>query len=149
VAYLDPKLAPSIFSAAWCAYPLRERPGEPGPWVRPVLILDSRLMVDANGIEWAATVAAYGTDAEKVPVADRINNLLIGEAEYRALGLHKPTVFKLDLRNRKRVPWNDEYYMPQPYVQNRTIIAGVLTTAQQQTVIRGITARGLTFPLPL
>jgi hypothetical protein len=106
-------------------------------------------MVDAKGIEWAATVAAYGTDADKVPVADRINHLLIGDSEYRALGLHKPTVFKLDLRNRKRVPWDDEYYMPQPYAQNRTITAGMLTQEQQDTAIRCIRARGLTFPLPL
>ena len=49
MAYLDPKLAPSVFNAAWCKFPLRERPREPGRWVRPVLILDTQLMEDAQG----------------------------------------------------------------------------------------------------
>jgi hypothetical protein len=57
-------------------------------------------MTDArNEIEWAAVTVAYGTGAENVKPEDRANHLLITDAEYRALGLHKSTVFKLDLGN--------------------------------------------------
>jgi hypothetical protein len=148
VSYFNPKTAPSVFDVVWCAYPNRERPGQPGQWVRPVLVLDARLMVDAEGVEFSAITAAYGTDADKVPQNERTNHLLIGNAEYRALRLHKPTVFKLDVRNRKRMPWSPDYFMPQGYVDNQTVIAGLLTDQQQTTVKDCLKARGLSFPLP-
>ena len=106
-------------------------------------------MIDARGDnEWAAITVCYGTDADKVPQVARTNNLLIREGEFRALGLHKPTVFKLDLRNRKRLPWAEEYFVSQGYLRDQRIIAGKLSEHQQKIVFGCLTARGLAFPLP-
>jgi hypothetical protein len=53
-------------------------------------------MTDArNETEWAAVTVAYGTGALNVKPENLRNNLLITEAEFRALGLHKPTVLNL------------------------------------------------------
>jgi hypothetical protein len=149
VRYYDPKTAPAVFDLVWCKFPKRENPGQPGEWVRPVLVLDVRLMIDARDeTEWAAVTVAYGTDAARVPQGDRTNHLLIRETEYAALGLHKPTVFKLDVQNRRRLPWAEEYFVPQGYVRDQGIISGHLTDHQEKLVRGCFTARGLTFPLP-
>jgi len=135
VSFYDPTTAPDVFDIVWCKWPKRENPLAPGPWVRCVLVLDVRLMIDADETEWAAITAAYGTDAAKVEKADLSNNLLITSAEYRALGLHKSTVFKLDLKNRFRLAWAEKYFVPQSYVRDRGIVAGSLNATQQATVL--------------
>ena len=147
--FYDPKTAPTVFDVVWCKYPKRENPGAPGEWVRPVLVLDVRLMVDLRDeTEWAAVTVAYGTDAANVPQAARTNHLLIRNGEHHALGLHKSTVFKLDIKNRRRLPWAEEYFVPQGYVRDQGIICGRLTE-HQQAIVRGcLTARKLIFPLP-
>ena len=91
-------------------------------------------MSDVEGTEWAAITTCYGTDAAKVSENDLPSNLLIPAAEFRALGLHKPTV--------------EEYFVPPEYVRNRGIIAGSLNMAQQESVLAGLKARNLAFPLP-
>lgn len=144
----DPKTAPAVFDVVWCKWPMRERPGMPGDIVRCVLVLDVRLMVDTDDAEWAAVTVTYGTGADNVPEWRRTNHLLIGNGEYRALGLHKPTIFKLDLGNRKRLPWAEEYFVPQVYVRSQGIVAGSLNAAQQVEAIRCIRAHGGQFPLP-
>jgi hypothetical protein len=105
-------------------------------------------MVDVDETEWAAVTASYGTDAKKVGETDLANNLLITAAEFRALGLHKPTVFKLDLRNRFRLAWSEKYFVPQGYVKNQGIVAGKLNANQRATVLKCLRARNLDFPLP-
>jgi hypothetical protein len=106
-------------------------------------------MTDArNEIEWAAVTVAYGTGAENVKPEDRTNHLLITDAEYRALGLHKSTVFKLDLGNRKRLPWAEDYFVTQGYVRSQGLIAGSLNEKQRASVLECFKHRGLTFPLP-
>jgi hypothetical protein len=144
----DARTAPSVFDVVWCKLPRREDKLGPGPWVRPVLVIDVRLMVDIDETEWAAITVAYGTGADNVPMHDRKGHLVIGEHEYHALGLHKPTVFKIDLQNRKRLPWAEEYFVPQSYVRNRKIIAGSLNEAQQEAFYACFKERGFKFPLP-
>lgn len=143
----DPKTAPDVFNIVWCKWPMRRL--EPGEWVRPVLVLNSRLMIDARDEnEWVALIVAYGTGAENVPAIRRANHLHIPLGECRAVGLHKPTIFKLDAGNRKRLPWAEDYFVPQGYVQSQKIISGSLTDAQKATAIAEIKAHGLTFPIP-
>jgi hypothetical protein len=146
--FYDPKTAPNVFDVVWCKWPLRELPGQPGEVVRCVLVLDAQLMVTDAGEEFIALVVAYGTGAENVPERYRKDHLLIGRSEYKALGLHKETVFKVDLGNRRRLPWGDKYFVPQNYVRSQNIIAGSLSAQQAAEVIRCIRARGLLFPLP-
>jgi hypothetical protein len=106
-------------------------------------------MIDGrNETEWAAITVAYGTGAENVKPEDMAHNLIIGKAEYAELGLHKPTVFKLDLCNRKRLPWAEEYFVPKPYVVGRGLIAGHLPEYQKVITKAHFKARNLQFPLP-
>jgi hypothetical protein len=121
----------------------------PGEVVRPVLVLDVRLMVDSqDGAEWAAITVAYGTGAENVYFFARTSHLIISEIECGTLGLHKATVFKMDLQNRQRLPWAEEYFVTQGYVHAQKLIAGSLNPLQQMAVRNCLTARGLQFPLP-
>ena len=145
----DATAAPSVYDIVWCKWPYRERPDIPGPVARCVLILDVRLMIDAHDeTEWAAVTVAYGTGAEHVEAADLTNNLLIPDTECRARGLHKATVFKLDVRNRKRLPWAEDYFVTQGYVRSQKLIAGSLNEQQQATFHECFKQRGLAFPLP-
>jgi hypothetical protein len=106
-------------------------------------------MVDTRtGTEFAAITAAYGTGEENVAATDVARHLLIGDGDFRAAGLHKPTVFKLDLSSRKRLPWCEEYFVTQGYVRSQNIITGTLTDRQIMRVKKCLAAMGLTFPLP-
>lgn len=148
VRYYDPTTAPDVFDVVWCKWPHREARGVPGPFVRCVLVLDVRLMIDADEMEWAQITVAYGTAADNVPEEKRANHLLIGQNEFPALGLHKPTIFKLDPGNRQRLPWAEEYFITQRYVRSQKLISGSLTTPQRAAVLTAFKARGLQFPLP-
>jgi hypothetical protein len=148
VNFYDPGTAPIPFDVVWCKYPTREDPGRPGPWARPVLVLDNRLMEDTDGTEWAAITAAYGTDARNIKNLDATRHVLIPENEFRAVGLHKPTIFNVDLSNRRRMPWAEEYFVSQDYVVNRGILCGTLNADQEAKCHACFKALGLQFPLP-
>jgi hypothetical protein len=143
----DPKTAPVVFDVVWCKFPVRENPDEPGPWVRAVLVVDVELMEDVDGTEWAAVTAAYGTGADNVVNLNEPRNLLIPRSEYRALGLHKPTVFQLDVSNQRRMPWGEKYFVTQGYVKNQNIICGSLNAGQQTKFHDCFKKLGRTFPL--
>ena len=60
----------------------------PGPWVRPALVLDVRIMLDErNQTTWAAVTAAYGTGLEHLQPSDILGSLLITTVECADLGL--------------------------------------------------------------
>ena len=146
--FYEPKSCPRPFDIVWSKWPRREDKLDPGPWVRAVLVLDCRLMVDTRtGTEFTAVTAAYGTGKENVRDTD-IGHLLIGDSEFRAAGLHKPTIFKLDVSNRMRLPWCEEYFVTQGYVRSQNVIAGALTEKQIMQVRECLAAMGLEYPLP-
>jgi hypothetical protein len=141
---------PKVYDIVWCKWPRKEDKGKPGPWVRCVLVVDVTLMVDhRNGTQYAGVTAQYGTGRERVHDDDLADNLVIEAHEARSLGLHKPTVFKFDLGNRKRLPWCEEYFVPQGYVRSQGIIVGSLNTAQRVRFHSCFEARRLTFPCPV
>lgn len=145
--FYDLKTAPKVFDIVWCKWPGRGDKLGPGPWIRCVLVLDVRLMLhEPTNTEYAAITATYGTGAEHVD--DVSGHLLVPTARAELLGLHKATVFKLDVGNRLRLPWAEEYFVPQGYVQSQGIIAGSLSKDQQATVLDCLKKRGLAFPLP-
>lgn len=147
--FYDPKTAPAVFDVVWCKWPRREDKLGPGPWVRCVLVLDVRNFVDTRtNKEFAAITAAYGTGAEHCTPDEWKKHLWIPSMEVEALGLHKPTVFKLDLGNRKRLPWASEYFVSQGYVKGQQIIAGSLTDGQKAKAIKYFEDNNLEFPLP-
>jgi hypothetical protein len=145
----DTSSAPEVYNVVWCKWPQREDKLAPGSWVRCVLVIDERRMVDERtDLEYSLLTVAYGTGKENVQAADLADNLVIEAHEFRALGLHKPTVFKFDLRNRKRLPWCAKYFVPQEYHASANIIAGTLNGEQQAKFHQCFSSRKLTFPLP-
>jgi hypothetical protein len=147
--FYDPKTAPAVFSVVWCKYPYRGAKLEPSDEVRPVLVLDVRDHIyDPTGEIFADITVAYGTGAENIRLPDVQRDLLINPPEFVELGLHKPTVFQLDLGNRKRLPWAEKYFVPNEYVAKQNIVCGILTEAQKSRVLTCLSYRGLTFPLP-
>jgi hypothetical protein len=149
VGFYDPKTAPAAFDVVWCKWPRREDKLGPGPWVRCVLVLDVRPMVDLRtGVEYVAITSAYGTGAENVSARDLAEHLYISRVECAALGLHKPTVFKLDLASRKRLPWASDYFVTQGYVRAQKMVSGSLNKRQQGRVLTFFSKHSLTFPLP-
>src|SRR5947208_9171983 len=138
---------PKVYDVVWSKWPHRGEKLRPGPWVRPVLVLDVRLYEDERDQrKYAAVTAQYGGDFQNHHLPQ---NLLIESSEYRALGLHKPTLFRLDLGNRLRLPWCEEYFVSQSYIRSQGIIAGSLDPAQQLRLHECLKLRGLAFPLPL
>lgn len=147
--FYDPKTAPEVFDVVWCKLPRREDKLGPGPWVRCVLVLDVREQVHtATNTTYAAVTVAYGTGAENVTIGELREHLSISASQFRDLGLHKPTVFKLDLESRKRLPWCEKYFVPPEYVVGQNIIAGSLTESQRADVLAYFKTHGLAFPLP-
>jgi hypothetical protein len=146
--YHDLDTRPQVYDIVWCKWPYREDKLRPGPVARCVLVVDVTLMTEnGDGTQWIAVTAQYGTDKEKVPPSEYAGNLVI-DYGYRDLGLHKPTVFKFDLGNRKRLAWCEEYFVPQGYVRSQGIVAGRLNTAQRVRFQDCFRERGLTFPCP-
>lgn len=139
------KTLPKVFDVVWCKWPLRGKGIEPGPVVRPVLVLDVAVYEHENGFQFGSLIVQYGGSFSPEHMKD---NLFIGAHQAGALGLHKSTVFRLDLSNRKRLPWSERYFVAQEYVVNRGIVAGSLTRSQIDTVMDGLKARNLSFPPP-
>jgi hypothetical protein len=99
--------------------------------------------------EFAAITASYGTGLENVDIEElRQGHLLIPTGQIQRLGLHKATVFKLDLGNRKRLAWAEEYFVPKEYVVSKKIVAGSLSEQERAIVLSCFKKHGLTFPLP-
>jgi hypothetical protein len=145
----DPATAPEVYDIVWCKWPRREDKLAPGDWVRCVLVVDVRRMVDERtDQEYALVTAQYGTGKENLEFHELADNVVIERHEFRDLGLHKPTVFQMDLRNRKRLPWCVEYFVPKPYLLSENIVAGRLNESQQTRFHNCFMARNLRFPLP-
>lgn len=109
----------------------------------------ARMLDQQSGLEYSDIIAAYGTGLENCEIGDTRDHLVIPAEEAAALGLHKGTVFKLDVGNRKRLPWAEEYFVPQAYVRSSNLIAGALNAAQQARMISCFERLGLRFPLPV
>jgi hypothetical protein len=138
---------PKVFDVVWCLWPERGSGMQPGP-TRPVLVIDVEIREDTTqpGVQFASITAQYGGTYE---AHDLPNNLLIGANEFAELGLHKPTLFRMDLGNRRRLPFAPKYFLPQSYVKASNLIAGSLTETQITRAKECFAARGLTFPIPL
>jgi hypothetical protein len=114
-----------------------------------VLVIDVRKHIyDQTGEIFADLTVAYGTGAENIIVPDAYRDLMIMDRDFRSVGLHKPTIFQLDLGNRKRLPWSEKYFVTNEYVAQQKIICGKLSQAMIQTVLGCFIVRGLKFPLP-
>jgi hypothetical protein len=144
----DPKTIPKPFDIAWCKFPYRGQGMRPGPVARPVLVLASttvQCQIEGKTQDVGILVVQYGGD---FTLKDVPNNLHVAADEFRGLGLHKPTVFRMDLGNRARLVWCEEYFVPQGYLKQQKIVAGHLNADQEARAIACLKARGLAYPLP-
>jgi len=91
-AYHDLAKLPELYEIVGCAWPLDENPDDPGPVVRPCLVVKRTKLTDENGVAYGTV--AYGS-GQATP-AQLKRDLFIGEQEFRAVGLHKPTRFAVD-----------------------------------------------------
>lgn len=141
--YLDIDRLPEPGDIVWCRYPLRERPGTPGPHARGVLVRGVGLHEENDtGIQYGSVSVSYSTgefDSSHVGM-----DLIIRDrSRIIALGLHKPTRFALDTRNRLTLIWCKEFFAPSPYVVNRGIIAGRLNDDERASARACLARRGL------
>jgi hypothetical protein len=147
--FYNPTTAPAVFDIVWCKWPYSGAKLQPSDEARPVLVLDVRDQIyQPTGQIYADITIAYGTGAENIAKPNWRSDLVIGPNEFRAAGLHKPTIFRLDLRNRKRLPWCEKYFVPNDYVREQNIICGSLSEAQRSAALSCFVAQNLTFPLP-
>jgi hypothetical protein len=140
----DPDTLPDPFDVVWCKFPHRGDKLRPSNVARPVLVLDSKRL-SSEEQEIGVVVVQYGGsyEAKHIP-----QNLLITEMDSGALGLHKSTLFRMDLGNRARLMWCEEYFVPQSYVVGSGIKAGSLNEEQKDRALTCLKQRGLSFPVP-
>src|SRR5262249_19221527 len=100
------------------------------PWVRPVLVLQTHEMEDQRDkTRYGAVTVSYITGAIRGEHYDQ--DLIIDDwNEIKATGLHKPSRFSTDPRDRKTLIWCEEWFAPSPFVVNRGIRFGALNSKQ-------------------
>lgn len=143
--FYDLASLPALYDVVWCKFPKREDPLIPGPVVRPTLVVDVTIVEDQrNNQRLGAVTVQYGGDYDDRHLP---KNLVIGAGEFRPLGLHKPTLFRMDLRNRRTLPWAEEYFVTQDYVRSQNLIAGSLNNSQRARMHECLKQRGQSFPI--
>ena len=141
--FYDTATLPEIYDIVWCKWPQREDRNLPGPVIRPVLVREIMILEDGlAGVQYGAVVISYGSGAGIDDVARKNDFVVEDWAEVHAAGLHKPTRFSLDPRDRKRLPWCEEYFVPPDYKVNGKLILGRLTESQQSRLRKLLAARG-------
>ena len=138
---------PTPFDIVWCKWPNRGQGLRPGPVARPVIVIHSeaREIFDTQ-TKFGWLVIQYGGDFNE---RDKHMNLHIGTHEFRDLGLHKETVFRFDLGNRKALPWCEEYFVTQGYVKKQNLVCGRLNREQEARALACFAVRELEYPVPL
>lgn len=117
----------------WCKWPIRERPGQPGPWVRPTLVRESDIRDDPEtGERFGTLLVCYGTE-----YGNKVHGLSFSIATMeraRAVGLHKPTTFGLSGGNAKRFIWGEQFFVAPDYVRGAGLIVGRLDEEERRIV---------------
>lgn len=134
---------PEPGDVVWCKWPHRESKGQPGPHVRPVLVRGNALHDMPDKTRFGSLIVSYGTGVIGDRPSDGPLDLIIGESEFRALGLHKPTRFALDPSSKKNLPWCEEFFVPQSYVASKDIVIGRLNNSQMARLRECLKLRGL------
>lgn len=114
---------------AWCRFPLRERPGQPGPVARPTLVLQTKVHQHDTGALFGSVWVSYGTDLDKVKGRPHLPIEPMWRA--RQMGLHKPTGFCFDNASVKNLLWCPDYFVPPDYVASCSIIIGRLEETER------------------
>ncbi len=113
----------------------------PGKVVRAVLVRERKFFEHPQFGKYGALIVSYGTG--EFEEGHKEIDLILDHAEARSVGLHKATRFSLDLRDRKLLPWRDDYFTPQPYMVGSGILAGTLAEEHQRRMLACLKKRGL------
>jgi hypothetical protein len=140
--YHDISTLPEQYDIVWCKWPQREDKLLPGKTVRPVLVRETELREFVDGTQFGMALVSYAS-GEGIDDISRQRDLIIEAHECRAVGLHKATRFSLNPRDRKWLPWSDEYFVPQEYVINAGLVAGSLNPSQMGRLHAALKHRGL------
>ena len=101
---------PNPGDIVWCRWPMRERKGQPGDWIRPTLVRDAFVNEDPETrTVFGSVMVSYGTGAEHPGPADDL--IIASVKRARELGLHKPTRFSLSPTDKKNLLWCEEYFV--------------------------------------
>src|SRR4051812_49200666 len=93
-SFRSAKSLPDRYSIIGCAWPLDEVPGAPADVVRPCLVVETRVQYDEGlKIEYGVIRVSYGTKQG----IDSKRDMIVGQDEYRKIGLDYPTRFSMDL----------------------------------------------------
>lgn len=123
LTYLPVEKLPEPGTVVWCKYPKRKDIDRPA--ARPVLVRGTSLHEDENGIPYGAVKVTYGTG--ETQWCDDRDFIISDEAEWRPLGLHKPTCFQLDAAHTKTFVWSPKYFAAPDYFRDTPITIGRLT----------------------
>jgi hypothetical protein len=134
---------PEVYDIVWCKWPQREDKNMPGRVVRPVLVRETQIM-EKGQIRYGAVLISYATGEGINDTTRQLDLCIENPSDVRAAGLHKPTRFSLDLRDKKLLPSCEEYFVAPEYVQNVPLILGKLTDQQGQHVRACLKRRGQT-----
>jgi hypothetical protein len=122
---------PDPYAIVWSKWPRREDKLMPGPVARPVLVRESMILEDQRTkTRYGALIISYATGQLEKGERGAIDLIIDDWAEVKAAGLHKPTRFSLDPRDRKQLPWCEEYFVAPEYVRAQNVVAGALSASQ-------------------
>jgi hypothetical protein len=124
--YRSTTTLPEPYDIVGCAWPLDEKPDDPGPWVRPCLVIQTKIELDEDGVEFGVVAVSYGSGEWTEEQQKR--DLMIEKHEYRRLGLVKPTRFSMD--RIEEFIWGTKWFPPHPYILNRGVYIGCLKEPQ-------------------
>ncbi len=127
----------------WCKWPHRESRSHPAEYVRPVLVRACKINALPDGKTFGSLTVSYGTGTIGDPAEGAELDLIIGENEFRQLGLHKPTRFSLNPADKKHLPWCEEYFVGQAYLKANRVVIGNLTEVQSERIRQCLKRRGI------
>lgn len=131
--FLPIQQLPEPGDIVWCKFPIRERPGQPGPWSRPTLVLGTDVHVDPETkTQFGSARVAYGTDLRRVGTT--LHFPIVTKARATELGLHKPTAFGLTGGHIKNLIWCSEFFVSSDYLRNQGLTIGRLNDAERERV---------------
>jgi hypothetical protein len=128
-SFRSTKTLPDRYSIIGSPWPLDERPDEPGPAVRPCLVLDSWVQFDDElQVEYGVVRLCYGS--KQATEAQLQRDMFVGPKEYNkgTCRLHYPTRFSMD--RIEEFVWCKEWFPSHRYIINRLVTFGYLQQHQ-------------------
>jgi hypothetical protein len=111
---------PPLYTIVGCAWPLDENPEEPGPKVRPCLVVQRAEKIGPDGVRYGTLTVAYGS--KEGTREQWARDFSLGQSEYRTYGLRHPTRFSVDLI--EEFIWGPKWFPPHPFIVNRGVKVG-------------------------